>query len=464
MPETYDPTRFRALRFIEATAAFARGEDSPRAYLERCLDTIEQREPVVQAFVSLNAEGARAAADAADERWRAGRPLSPIDGMPVGIKDLYMTRDMPTRMGSPLFENNFPRQDTASVQALRDAGAVILGKTVTTELGMSHPGPTTNPFDATRTPGGSSSGSAAAVGAGMVPVALGSQVVGSVIRPAGFCANHAIKPTLGALHRGERQGLSHSHLGVHAGSLADMWAVCHAIAQRAGGDPGHIGLVGPATPHAALKPGRLAVIEAEGWAETDAASRAAFEGLVERLRAAGVEIVDRTTSPLVEDLERAIADSLVMCRDICAFEMRWSLRNLIEQHGGGLSESMMSRYELAQQLTLEDYRGLLHRREVARMALRAAAPAGEAMLCLSSTGPAPLMDNDDRDHGVLHTTGLPAFNAWTSVLGAPAITLPLLAVDGMPLGVQLVGQWHEDHRLTGFAAWVEQTVLAGGGA
>ena len=461
MPDTYDPARFKALRYVEAGAAFASGTDSPRACLERCLETIERREPVVQAFVALNVEGARAAADAADARWRAGRPLSPIDGMPVGIKDLYMTRDMPTRMGSPLFENNFPRQDSACVQALRDAGAVILGKTVTTELGMSDPGPTTNPFDPARTPGGSSSGSAAAVGAGMVPAALGSQVVGSVIRPAGFCANHAIKPTFGALHRGERQGLSHSHLGVHAGSLADMWAVCHAIAQGTGGDPGQIGLVGPAAPPAPLRPDRLVVIEAEGWAQTDAPTRAAFEGLVDRLRAAGVEIVGRADTPLVEGLEQAIADSLLMCRDICAFEMRWSLRNLIEQHGGGLSDSLMSRYELAQRLTLDDYRALLHRREAGRMALRAAAPAGSAMLCLSSTGPAPLMGNADTDHGVSHTTGLPAFNAWTSVLGAPAITLPLLAVEGMPVGVQLVGQWHEDHRLTGHAAWVERTILSG---
>src|SRR3546814_123250 len=161
--------------------------------------------------------GAMAAAEASDRRWRDGTPLSPIDGMPVGVKDLYMTRDMPTQMGSPLYAGRSTGEDSACVQALRLAGAVVLGKTVTTELGFSHPGPTTNPFDPARTPGGSSSGSAAAVGAGMVPAAIGSQVVGSVIRPAGFCANTAIKPTLGALHRGERQGLSHSHLGVHAG-------------------------------------------------------------------------------------------------------------------------------------------------------------------------------------------------------------------------------------------------------
>lgn len=150
----------------------------------------------------MNIPASRSAADASAKRYQAGRELSTIDGMPVGIKDMLMTKDMPTRMGSPLFEGNYTKQDSACVQALRSAGAIVLGKTVTTELGMSHPGPTTNPFDPLRTPGGSSSGSAAVVGARMVPAAIGTQVVGSVIRPASFCANYAIKPTLGALNRG----------------------------------------------------------------------------------------------------------------------------------------------------------------------------------------------------------------------------------------------------------------------
>ena len=125
---------------------------------------------------------------------------------------------MPTQMGCAAFEGNFPKRDSALVRALRDAGAVILGKTVTTELGGAHPGPTTNPFDALRTPGGSSSGSAAAIGAGMIPAAIGTQVGGSVIRPASYCGNWALKPTQGALNRGERQGYSQSTVGVHAGS------------------------------------------------------------------------------------------------------------------------------------------------------------------------------------------------------------------------------------------------------
>lgn len=463
MSSAYDPRDFTALTFHDAVPAFLDGSDTPRAYLERCLETIAAREPVLKAWVSLNEEGARAAADAADARYKAGRSLSPIDGMPIGIKDLFMTRDMPTKMGSPLFEDNFPKQDSACVQALRAAGAVIVGKTVTTELGMSHPGPTTNPFSPQHSPGGSSSGSAAVIGARMVPAAIGSQVVGSVIRPAGFCANHALKPTMGALHRGERLAFSQSHVGVHAGSLADMWRTAIEIAKRSGGDPGYPGLIGPDAPPEAVRPSRLIVIEAEGWAHVDDVTGARFERLLGTLRDAGVEIVGRKDDALVEAFEQAIADSLALCRDICGYELRWTLQNLIEQHGSGLSDSMMARYEMGLTMTPSDYRDVLLRRDQAKQALAAVAAAGDAMICLSSVGPAPLMDNAGTDSGIAHTTGLPAFNGWTSVTGAPAVTLPLLAVDGLPVGVQVVGPLHTDYRIAGIGRWMADTVLAAKG-
>jgi Asp-tRNA(Asn)/Glu-tRNA(Gln) amidotransferase A subunit family amidase len=319
---------------------------------------------------------------------------------------------------------------------------------------MSHPGPTTNPFHAGHTPGGSSSGSAAAVGACMVPAAIGTQVVGSVIRPAGFCANHALKPTLGAIHRGERLSFSQSHIGVHAGSLADMWRVAIEVARRCGGDPGHLGLFGGAEPRSATKPHRLILIEAEGWADVDDETRSAFRALLAAIRGQGVEVIGRADHPLVEALEQAIGDSLALCRDICAYELRWTLKNLVEQHGGGLSDSMMARFELAQTMGLDDYRLALQRRDEARRALSVVAAVADGMISLSSVGPAPEMTNAGMDSGVSHTTGLPAFNAWTSLTGAPAITLPLLAVRGLPVGVQLIGQHHGDHQLTGIARWL----------
>ncbi|MFC3127338.1 amidase [Pseudoroseomonas globiformis] len=455
---TYDPAGFRPLTFHDAVPRFAEGSDTPRAYLERCLDVIAAREPVVRAWVTLNEGGARAAADAATARYKAGRPLSPIDGMPVGIKDILQTKDMPTEQGSPLFKGVQTKTDSASVLALRQAGAVIIGKTVTTELGMSHPGPTTNPFNPAHTPGGSSSGSAAAIGAAMVPAALGTQVVGSIIRPAGFCANTAIKPTFGAIHRGERLGFSQSHIGVHAGCLEDMWRVTFEMARRSGGDPGHPGLFGEATPRPPVRPARLIVMESEGWAMTDGLVADAFEGVLRQLRDAGVTLLRRTDDALIAAFEEAIAESLALCRDICGYELRWTLENLVERFPTGLSDSMMSRLDLARAMSIDDYRHALRRREAAQQALAALSPLADGLISLSSVGPAPVMENTAKDSGVTHTTGLPAYNAATSVLGCPSITLPLIAVDRLPVGVQVIGQRHHDAALTATAGWIAQHV------
>src|SRR5262249_42254875 len=154
--------------YLAATARFANGVDTPRDFLERCLADLAALEQKIGAFVQLNLEGARTAADRSTRRWREGRQCSPIDGMPLGIKDIIETADMPTENGSPLFAGWRSERDGASVAALREAGAVIVGKTVTTEFAATEPRGTRNPHDLRRTPGGSSSGSAAAVAAGML--------------------------------------------------------------------------------------------------------------------------------------------------------------------------------------------------------------------------------------------------------------------------------------------------------
>src|SRR5499426_1988038 len=334
---TYDPRTFKALTFHDAVAGFKSGADTPRAYLERCLETIEKRDHVVKAFVALNPAGARAAADESTARWKAGRPISSIDGMPIGVKDLLETKDMPTQMGCEAFRDNFPKRDNAAVWALRQAGAVILGKTTTAELGGSHPPTTTNPFDPARTAGGSSSGSAAAVGAGMIPAAIGTQVGGSIIRPAAYCGNVALKPTQGGINRGERQATSMSTHGVHAGSVEDAWQVAIEIARCAGGDRGCLGLFGPPAPPVAAKPERLIILETEGWAALDAASRAGFAQLLEDLRRAGVTLLGRRDHRWIEALEQAIADGRAVCNAITGWENRWAIRNLVDQHPDGVS-------------------------------------------------------------------------------------------------------------------------------
>ena len=449
----YDPMAYRPLTFFDAVPRFGAGEDDPRQYLERCLEVIATREPVVKAWVVLNEGGAREAADASAARWKSGKPLSTIDGMPIGIKDLIETKDMPTQMGCAALEGNFPKRDSALVRALREAGAIILGKLVTTELGGAHPGPTTNPFDPRRTPGGSSSGSGAAVGAGMLPVAIGTQVGGSVIRPASYCANWALKPTYGALNRGERLGYSQSAIGVHAGSPIDMWHVAMEIAQRAGGDPGHPGLFGTQEAPAPLKPQQLVVMETSGWKDLEASTREAFERVLASLRAAGVTIVRRGDSKLVESFECGIVSLKAINSDICAFELRWSLENLVEQHPGKLSVHALKKLEQGRKMNLDDFRQRLLEREDARRRLAAIAQLGDALISLSSPGPAPINDFEGP-----RPTGDAIFNYPSSSLGAPAITVPLLAVSGMPVGVQIMGQLHEDARVTSIARWLAASV------
>lgn len=445
----YDPAEYRLRTFCDAVPAFLDGTSSPRDYLEQCLAVMEEREPVVRAFVNVNVAGARAAADASAARYRDGRPLSPIDGMPIGIKDLFETKDMPVEMGSPIWKGHQSFRDAAHVRALREAGAVIVGKTVTTELGMSHPGPTTNPFDAERTPGGSSSGSAAAVGARMLPAAIGSQVVGSIIRPAGYCGNVAIKPTFGALNRGGgHSALSQSHLGVHAGSLADGWAVIHAVHAGAGGDPGHPGLFGDEALAAPTRPLRLARLATDGWAETDDATRAAFEGVITWLEGEGVAILDADDDPAIAGFESAIAGARKLSHDLCEYELRWPLNVYREMGPGMLSEHMRGRLERGEGITPERYRQCLAEREAVKARLADLASVVDAMVTLSQPGIAPKG---------LASTGNPVFNAPASVSGAPALSLPLMAVDGMPLGFQLMGFAHGDARAAGIARWILET-------
>jgi Asp-tRNA(Asn)/Glu-tRNA(Gln) amidotransferase A subunit family amidase len=455
----YDPREFKALTFHDAVPKFRDGSDTPRAYLERCLATIAAREPVVKAYAALNEDGARQAADASTARWKSGKPLSPIDGLPISIKDLLETKDMPTQMGCDAFIGNFPKRDNAAVWALRQAGAVVLGKTVTAEIGGAHPGPTTNPFDPARTPGGSSSGSAAAVAARMVPAAIGTQVGGSIIRPAAYCGNVALKPSQGGINRGERQATSMSTHGVHAGCIEDMWQVAIEIANRCGGDRGGPGLTGPSTPPAAAKPDRLIVLETEGWAELDAKSRSAFEQLLENLRRAGIALIGRRDHPEVEALERAIADARALCGAITAWENRWYQRNLIDEHPNGVSERAKAVVAKAEAMRPEDYRTRLVERAAAQLRHVAVAPLADAAITLACPGPAPLWSGDVPGQPLApRPTGDFVFNAPSSMLFAPAVTLPLMAVGGMPVGVQVMGQQQQDARVTALARWLLENV------
>ncbi|NKB22710.1 MAG: amidase [Alphaproteobacteria bacterium] len=324
VPEFYDPASVALCSFHDAVPDFLAGSDSPRAYLERCLDVIAAREPSIKAFVVMDVEAARVAADQSSERYKAGKPLSRIDGMPFAVKDLFKTADFPTELNSPLLKGERHRFDSAHAYAMRKGGAVILGKTTLPELGSGQPAVTRNPFNLERSPGGSSSGSAASVGAAMLPVAIGSQGRGSVLRPASFCGNVALKPTYGAVHSGGMlwRSPSYSTIGIHGSNITDCWRTAWQIAQTVGGDPGHPGLFGEAdvTP---VKPKTLIRLDTLGWAITESGIQERFEEFLLKLEKQGVEVVTRKDDEDVEAFEQALATIPEFQPDLAAWEMQW---------------------------------------------------------------------------------------------------------------------------------------------
>jgi Asp-tRNA(Asn)/Glu-tRNA(Gln) amidotransferase A subunit family amidase len=422
--------------YLAAIPDFAAGKDSPSAFLERCLAELDAREPQVQAFVCHDAHNARAVADAASRRWKERRPLSPIDGMPLGIKDVIETADMPTGMGSPLFAGWHSGRDSASVKALREAGAVILGKTVTTEFATVHPGPTRNPSDLTRTPGGSSSGSAAAVAAGMVSAALGTQVVGSILRPASYCGCVGFKPSVGAVNRGGSHDFcSQSAQGVLAATLADAWQVLTEIVARAGGDPGSPGLAGPASLPPPRMPRTIAVLETPAWADASETAKAALHKTCDVLAAGGVSIRRARDLSEIAAVERALAETQRLTRSINTWESRWPTNIYRDRDAAKLSQHMHQRLKEAEGLTVNDYRDALRRRAEVRRTYQALSGAADLCITLAASGAAPV--------GIA-STGNPAFAAPSSLLGVPALSLPLLEDEGLPLGLQALGFFQRD--------------------
>jgi Asp-tRNA(Asn)/Glu-tRNA(Gln) amidotransferase A subunit family amidase len=436
-----------ALSFSRALPDFTAGRSSPRAFLERCLEAIAAREKTVRAFVALDVAAARRSADASARRYRAGAPLSPVDGMPVAVKDIIATAGLPTQMGSPVFAGWRARQDAACVAALRKGGAVILGKTVTTEFAIGYSGPTTNPFDPTRTPGGSSSGSAAAVGAGMVPAALGTQTQASTLRPASYCGAVGFKPTHGMLHTGGVHPLSATcdHLGVIAGTLEDAWRVASQISLGIG-SPGFGFLSGAgASLPAPRKPVKLARLYTRGWSEIDRATGEAFAQLLDALAAAGVGLASRDHDPRLARLEEALDAGVDGAIEIVAYEMKWPYEDYIARFGKMIGSRIHGLLERARQMTPRDYEALLENRRRVRELVREAAAGCDGFITLASSGPAI--------RG-LEYTGSRTFLIYGSWLGLPAFALPLMQSQGLPVGIQLIGTPGSDGALCAVANWI----------
>lgn len=434
----------------EIVRRFAQRTLSPIDYVDSFIDAIATREPVVKAFTYFNPAALRAAAKTADDRYRKGVALGPLDGIPVGIKDIIDTADMPTAYGSRLYAGYQPAYDAACVAALRRGGALPAGKTVTTEFAYGASGPTTNPHDPARSPGGSSSGSAATVGAGMLPLALGTQTAGSILRPASYCGAVGFKPSHGALSVSGIHPTASSldHLGVFTQDVDSAWLAASFISEGAGSVPGNFGLIADAaTPLQARKPVRLIHLHLGGWNELNTGEQAEMQQTLSRLRAQGVEIVDRHTAPAIAQLETVLDHALADSVQMLTYDMRYPYIEYETAHADLLSEPVVNRARVALTVSNTEYAQLLRRRAQARHAVDAVLADfhADGFVLPSATGAAPVG---------LGYTGSRTYPTYWSWLGYPAISLPVMHSDRLPWGLQLSHGAHKDREVCEVAAWV----------
>lgn len=434
----------------DAAAAIREGRISSLELVEDCLRRIEEVDDAIQAWAFLDADHARRQARAADEHRMAGRTLGPLHGVPVGIKDLFDTSDYPTEFGSALWKGRAPRHDAVAVARLRAAGAVILGKTVTTEYAYFHPNKTRNPHDPTRTPGGSSSGSAAAVAAGMVPAAIGSQTNGSVVRPAAFCGVVGFKPTHGLISRTGAMLLSRSldHVGVFARSVTDAALLADVLAGYDEDDPDTRAIASPLLASTAADepplPPRFAFVKGPAWKAAEPFLDEAFAELVAAL-GDNVEAVELGSS-----FERAITFQGV----VMASEMAHNFRRDLAQGGDVLSPALRELLTRGQKISAFDYLEAASASEGFNQGLDDVFNEYDAILTAAAPGEAP----------VGMPTGNPVFCSAWSYVGTPAVSLPLLeGPHGMPVGVQLIGRRGNDARLLRTARWLSQYLAKGAG-
>ncbi len=419
--------RTAMLSALDLVRRIERGELKPRAVVEMCAEAIAEREPEVGAFVALDLEGARRSAE--DPRLAA----APLRGLPVAFKDIFDTADFPTQYGSPIYSGHRPRADASAVAMTRRAGGIVIGKTVTTQFASLVPSVTRNPHHAAHTPGGSSAGSAAAVAAGMVPIAFGTQTAGSVIRPAAFCGVAAFKPSYRLIPTVGVKVVSW-HLdtaGLFGAGVADIAFAAASILDR----DLRVDRAEPSVP-------RIALARSHLWPQASSAMQNAIEIAARIATAAGATVTDVTLPPILEQAyaaQHTIQDYETFCA--LAFEY--------ERHRDQIDKLLRDQLDAAAAISADEYDAARRTASRARQVLADTMADHDVVLTASAPGAAP--------HG-LGATGNPMFNRVWTLMGSPCVNVAGLSEDGLPLGVQIVGRFGRDRAALEAALFLQQAI------
>ena len=444
--DRFNPATTNLLSAVEAAALIETGLLSSCELVEACFARIDELEPTIGAWAHLDRDVALQQARDADEFRKSGLPIGALHGLPIGIKDIIDTADYPTERGTILHQGRQPEADATLVSLLKEAGAIILGKTISTELAVYAPGKTRNPHNPEHTPGGSSSGSAAAVAAAMVSLSVGTQTNGSIIRPAAYCGVYGYKPSFGRISRHGvlEQSPPLDTIGVFARDLADLALIADVLMRFDAQDKAMTTVAPPCiasvmAQEVPLEP-HFAFIRTPVWEQVDQATKDGLRELIEVINETRAKTID------IVDMPASFAELHEDHRKVMEGDLARSFADEYQRGKAQLSNVLREMIERGQQVSDADYQESLARMQDYNAYLDEVFEDYDAILTPATPGPAP---------AGIEATGNPVMNTIWTFCGTPAINLPILqSPDGLPIGAQVVGERNDDARLFRSTRWL----------